>query len=331
MCGVARKGQDAVVTLPASIRATDPSMTDKVVVVSSTAPIQVNTINTGSCGSYLVLPMDALGTSYVVSTWAPNVEQNEESFYAVIATQADTTLTIETLGVEETIVVAAAFESYTVNSPSDLSGTLIAADKPVAVITGNPDTRLLETTDISDYLISYLWPTPYWGSQHVVPAIPGTDAPYAIKITTSVFTEVRIYGDSYFVVQAGGFVLKQMSSNEAIYMESSAPIQVVQYAPQEVSAGRAFSAPASIVIPAVARYASDVFFTTPFQTGSFAHYVTVIIDRDHVEGLLLDTQPVILPDVIPAIHARTNLVTLTFTVSDVACYFLSFKQLYLRY
>ena len=312
-------------TLPSSIRATSATQLDKVVVVEGSSSIQVNTINTGSCGAYMALPVDAFGTEYVVSTWAPRADRNppEESFYGVIAPEADTTLTITTLGVTRTETIAQAFGSFSVTSQTDLSGTVISADKPIGVLSGNPDTQLLDTNSATDYLISYLWPTQYWGSQHVVPAIPGVTAPYSIKITASVFTEVRIYGDSYFAVQAGGFVLKTMSSNRAYYIESSAAIQVVQYAPQEVTAA-SFSAPASIIIPSVARYASDVFFTTPQQTGTFTHYVTVTIAREHVTGLLLDTQPLQVPDVddIPRIDENTDLVTITFTVSASPHYWL---------
>ena len=91
------------VTLPASIRSLIPGFSNKVVLIQSSGPIQVNTLDTGSCGSYLALPLDVYDLEYVVSTWHP--ANGESNYFAVISTQPDTTLTITQFGVLETVIL----------------------------------------------------------------------------------------------------------------------------------------------------------------------------------------------------------------------------------
>ena len=272
-------------TLPASIRSTIPGTLNSVVLVQSDGPIQINTLNTGSCGSYLALPMDVLGTEYVVSTWRP--AEGESNYFAVIATEADTVVTITQFGVPETVTIAQAYLAHFVLSSDDLTGTTISSNKPVAVISGNP-----ATADDTDYSVSYLWPTERWGSQHVVAQIPGSTAAYFVKITSNSQTStiVRVHGTGRYVLRPGEYLALEIE-NRAIYIESEAAVQVIQYTREDMGDG-SYSQPSSIVIPATIRYTTDFFFVTPFQTGTFQHFITVIIDPTQVSGLLLDTLPV---------------------------------------
>ena len=295
------------VTLPASIRSLIPGFSNKVVLIQSSGPIQVNTLDTGSCGSYLALPLDVYDQEYVVSTWHP--ADGESNYFAVISTQPDTTLTITQFGVTQEVVITQQFQAFVEISTNDLTGTHIMADKPVAVVAGNPG-----AAGVTDNSVSYLWPTSRWGSQFVVPAIPGSSAPYYLKLTSNSNTNtlVQIHGTGRFVLRAREFLVVEVD-NRAIFVQAEAAIQVLQYTQEEMSEG-SYSHPSSIVIPATVRYASDFFFVTPFQTGSFLHFITVIIAPSQIAGLLLDTIPVPLTGWQPVLGSD-GYVTQSFIVS----------------
>ena len=187
-------------TLPPEIRSTESGPGDKAVLIRATGDIVVSTLNPGSCGMYTVLPIDALGNDYVISTWAPDA--GEDSFFALISTQPDTTISITINGIQDSIQIAQQYGSYTFESLGDLTGTRISADKPIAMIAGNADTNFDSGLE-SDYVTSFLWPTIYWGSQHVVPAVPGANRPYYVKVTATELTLVHIHGEGYWLVDPG--------------------------------------------------------------------------------------------------------------------------------
>ena len=73
------------------------------------------------------------------------------------------------------------------------------------------------------------------------------------------------------------FLLHMVSRNEPVYIESNRAIQVLQYVGPELGANT-FTAPSATIIPSIARYAPDFFFTTPFMGGQFTHYISVVIE-----------------------------------------------------
>ena len=66
-----KKGYAEIVSLPASLRSTQPGRSNKTVRVMANGEVSVSALNRGSCGNQLVLPLKMLGDTYSVMTWKP--------------------------------------------------------------------------------------------------------------------------------------------------------------------------------------------------------------------------------------------------------------------
>lgn len=136
-------------------------------------------------GSHL-LPKQAWGHEYIVSC---NREDNIATEFVVMSTAAGTeakiqlpdnvktskgstgTITAKFTQAYQVYIVRAAADPEKPDSPIDLSGAKICADRPVAVWSGNQAARF--TTDLgnatADHAFDQLLPIDRWGSQFIVP------------------------------------------------------------------------------------------------------------------------------------------------------------------
>lgn len=162
----------------------------------------------------------------------------------------------------------------------------ISANQPIAVLSGNPEISIGSDPTISDQVTSFLVPTSDWGSQFVIPGLPGVQT-YSVKIVAAESqTEIRVDGGwQEFTLNSGEFVMVDITDNRNIFIDATSAIQVVQYLHGYRAPGE-FSAPASILIPATSHYAKDYFFS--FTGSSFAHYAIVTVPSANITGLEID-------------------------------------------
>ena len=240
------------------------------------------------CGSgqILVLPVDVLGTEYYASSWNPK-EVNGMATLEIIATKDTTEITIE--GDSMTTIATTidkAFERYTYQSESDITGVHITANHPIAVISGSSQMALGKTVDH----FSYLHPVEQWGSQFVVPGVK-SNLEYTVKIVASApNTEINIAGMAEFTLNTGEFLNYTVTGNESIFIDATAPLQVVQYVLRpNPDSDLVYS---STYVPAVVRYASDYFFVTPEFSSMYTHLALVIVETDQTSGIQLDGEQI---------------------------------------
>ena len=133
----------------------------------------------------LLFPVVSLGTEYIVMAWRDNVGTVDIGFlgkgptmFCIVATEDSTSITIipsvpteggHAAGVPFYIVLDA-YETYQVlaSSPDaatlyDLTGTEIATDKPIAVISGSEIAEVPDEIQAADYLIEQMPPLTAWG------------------------------------------------------------------------------------------------------------------------------------------------------------------------
>lgn len=110
--------------------------------VAASYALRGNSCPGGSAETFTVYPEKLLGTEHVVGSYAshPSVGANQ---VIVVGTKDATQVTITPMAVAGTHpantpfdVVIDSGESFTLVSSNDLSGTMVAADKPIAVVAG---------------------------------------------------------------------------------------------------------------------------------------------------------------------------------------------------
>jgi hypothetical protein len=215
-------GARVAIQVPLDLSRTKPTEPGEIVEykschITAKHPINVQYFSTGSCsgGSYLGLPTNMLGKTYVVESYHDNVGgiggvlSNEDAagYFEVIAafdgTHVNITPTSTTRGKHSGVNCGTGAtgtpqpfqislnhgQTYMVksaaNDPScNISGTTIVADKPVAVIAGHenaftdgsdPQPGGSRQLEARDYMIEEMIPVEYWDTTGLV-SIPFVDS-----------------------------------------------------------------------------------------------------------------------------------------------------------
>ncbi len=258
--------------------------------------------------TYLAYPVDVLGTSYraVGYKW---LAVDLLSQFAVIATEDNTMVTINpsartqggkpkgkpftvTLNRGETYQVIPDFE---IRSLSDLTGSTIDSDKPVAVFSGHncayvPD-RGYKACNI---LVEQMPPVRSWGRQFFVGTLAGRASSVMRVLANEDGTEVFENNSLVATLSAGEFYENENLTVNTM-LASSKPVLVAQYAkgytsPDPVT-GRADSVgdPMMIIVAPTEQFLSDYRFATPV-TGNWEHYINLIVPTDAIGTLRLNDE-----------------------------------------
>lgn len=185
-------------------------------------------IGSSSRDAFLVLPVDALGTEYMVQTYP---EEGRSTEFAIVATHNQTELTITptattfsnrpahtpftvTLQRGQAYLVSSTVRDATTNIPIDLSGSRICSNHPVGVFEGNQAVKIpeMDETASDDYQCEQVLPIRYLGRKFYVAQAEGTLQNEIL--VTAVYPNTTIhfhyydadlsgFKDSVLVLQAG--------------------------------------------------------------------------------------------------------------------------------
>lgn len=176
---VAAGSQTMIALDPAAVLASNEMIEAKGVHVTALAPVSVHVISESvtSADGYLALPTAALGLNYYVMSYASARYAGSE--FAVVATQNNTTVNITPAAAGATKPAGVAFtltlnsgETYQLANPAggDMTGTLVSADKPVAVFGGHRCAEVPSNVGYCDYLVEQIPDVTLWGkTYHTVP------------------------------------------------------------------------------------------------------------------------------------------------------------------
>ena len=155
----------------------------------------------------LLLPSSAMTGNYRVATWADAPSQIYPSFFAITATQDDTNVKIwasantaagtgiNAIGANTTGTTQMQAGDVLVimadGNTTDISGSVIQADKPVQAISGNPCTRVPDNFGACDHVEESLFPAEALGNDYLV-TVPGAPRDPS---TAAVGQHVRIVGN----------------------------------------------------------------------------------------------------------------------------------------
>ena len=289
---------------------------------TDTVSVYISNIATYSFDASFVLPVESLGSEYIVQCFEQ--EYNElgislnakilTSAFLIIAVEDDTQVDITPSIMTEfgmmpgqiTTVTLNAGETYFVRSNyddewRDLSGTLIMAhdDKKVAVFNGNTTTCIpIDVGDGRDHIFEQALPIDTWGQQFVVTNSQGRARDF-VKITSSAdhntvkrngYTIANLnYGESYefSLLAADGSCFIETSEPSVVYLYNTTGVEPCEHYGNNGDPSMAW-------IPPVEQRIDEITFCTFNSDYEYAsidhHYVNIVVESDDIRSVYLDGQ-----------------------------------------
>jgi IgGFc binding protein/Secretion system C-terminal sorting domain len=172
---------------------------------------------------YLAMPVSTLGQKYQASTfldYSDNTSTFMPPYITIVAAYDDTQVTVQIGGVPGTVTGSGKLpgesDKFTIhagdvviisteNRLSDLSGTIVESNKPVAVFSGNMDAEVPVGDCCGDYLIEMMSPVDTWGKQYFVIPFKDEEQNSIINIFASEpNTSVMVAGEEVALIEQDG-------------------------------------------------------------------------------------------------------------------------------
>ena len=267
--------------------------------VLSTSNISVTCVNhnTVTADAYIALPVSILGLTYVVASHSPGnlgivsaYDDNEITLLLV----KNAVLSYQGLSYDKgsplvfATVVLQKLESLHIYSSSDLSGTVVIASKPVAVISGSHLAKPTGSVGYWDILESFMLPTHLWGMRYILSTYGTIEKKKGDIFRIFAYENNTVVNSAYWtrVLSPGTYAELDLEAKPASFINCNKPCQVVQYIRGELISGK-YADPSIIVLPSVSQFQSYYHVVFPF--GSQYHdSVTIMIENERKSGLYVD-------------------------------------------
>ena len=247
-----------------------------------------------------LLPIDVLSTSYVLASYEP-YSIYYKSYFVVVSFMDRTVIEVtlrtansSTLKVfKETLNK---FETFYIQRPHDISGTVVTSSNPVGVFSG---------VDCLEVPVGINWgncdrvdtqniPNIYLGKDYIVPSMFPRLA-YMVRII-SIFSDTDIQvnneTDSWTLsLVSSGKVSDIHLGTEPVVIQSNHQIAVYQFAVSHAY-DQTPGSEVMIAIPPVSQYTSQYLFPTQlkpnYYTWTYRNFASIIIDTKLMNGLLVN-------------------------------------------
>ena len=249
--------------------------------------------------AYLSLPLDILGTDYLVLGYM-NVNIVNANQFLVVATANGTAVTITTTvtvggriaGVPYVINMNQG-ETYLLRDPnghpSDLSGTKIVSNLPIGVYGGHQCANIPFGYVACDHIVEMIPPNSTFGKNFLT-------VPLATRLNGDVWrimasdntTTVTINGAAQPVINSGQYIETVLTGNSTI--TSDKPVLVAQYSPSSSFDG-VTSDPFMMLIPPFEQFLAAYTVSTP-ASGFAINFINVVAPNAVIGTLALDGVPV---------------------------------------
>ena len=196
---------------------------------------------------YLALPVNALGTDYLMASYTNPLLYTIGTRMSVVAIEdntqvsvtgtmdlfANSQIPIQDAGEEFVFTLNrgevyrfASFNSYL----GDYTGSRIVSDKPIVAYGTNHCSQVPRLTDACDHLVEQMPPVSSLGDEYFVAPL-GDRVGYTIRVVAAVDdTHVSLNGAYVDTLAAGRFYELTVEQNDAFHVETSEPALVMQYA-----------------------------------------------------------------------------------------------------
>jgi hypothetical protein len=306
-------GQVQVVNLPTSSHTgwTAGRVLNNAVRVSSPDEFVAYLVNRAAATSdaAMALPVDALGTSYIVTTYRGSAAHSgDRAELLVVAPFDGTTVTITPTATlrmpaptpnappnvpfQITLSRGQGFRGEALLSTADLTGTLVESDRPVAVLNGNLCTNIPTTTVACDHIFEVAHPLRSWGTSALVANLPNRTGGTIYRVVSSVDgTLVSRNGVLQATLDKGKFLETGPLTGSHLF-SADQPIFVTQFMTGDGAPGATNGDPAMANMIPPDQYLSSYTFST-VGGSQFAQNFLTLIAPDTALGLVtLDGSPI---------------------------------------
>lgn len=272
---------------------------DKGIHVGSTGNIVVTayTIRKASTDSYRVMPTSALEKEYMVIGYhAPTADPRFTTEFVIVATEDKTNIDIKLTGLSKssnqydhqfsiTLMRGETYDVKGVNkigSSGDLTGSLIAADKPIAVFTGHTCAQVPSDKNYCDVLVEQAAPLTRAGREFIVPGMQLKET-YAIRVVATEPSTTVTALNEQFTLGAGQYIdFVNVRGDHRI--TATDPVVVAQYAASfDADSSHAGDPFMMLIAPtSVQCTEANVHFG---MEGNFHNFLTIVTDRSSLESL----------------------------------------------
>lgn len=239
-----------------------------------------------------LLDRNALGTNYVVASQGAGF--GEGSQVAIHATQDNTSVTFSPIGGTAVNVILAAGQTYKyAGGTTNLTGSMVSSDKPVAVFGGHNCAQVPVGRVACDTLLEQMIPTDKLSKTYLVSASlaagqAGIGSDLMRVIATADSTEVKVNGVVVATLNAGQFYEFSLLGNTGAKIDASNPVMVAQYLIGQE--GSSFSTdPAMSLVPGSDTWLKEYRLSTPSGAQDFAFdYASLVIGGADLASLKLN-------------------------------------------
>lgn len=266
-------------------------------------------IRTMSADAFMSLPTDVLSGRYIVLAYPNGYAQGFDDYdmpseFVVIATKNGTTVNITSPAeinrrpAKQSFAVRldsgqAYFAQSSLNGPQDVSGTIINADKPVAVYGGTKRSSIpVLVGNYRDHLVEQLPPLETWGNEALItphfPITPQSRYEAVVRvIAANDSTTWTLDGTPQPMLRAGKSV--ELPLTRAQHIAASGPILVAQYEHSVGLGSTALGDPFMMLIPPPQQFDSIYSFQCVINDEFVAHYANVVIPSNAASSLRIDS------------------------------------------
>lgn len=190
------------------------------------------------------------------------------------------------IGVPVTLRFPDVAQSLYIGSIDDLTGSRIASNKPIAVISGHECGTIPDNFNYCDQLLEQVPPTATWGRMFVTCPIAGRNAYDVFRVIAArdgSVVNISCTNDrppEVLRLGKGVFSTFQVSSESHCYVSSNQPVLLVQYSIVSSVDSVAEGDPFMVIIPPVEQYRSSydiVTLPTSLGEASESNYVNILL------------------------------------------------------
>ncbi|KAH3710081.1 hypothetical protein DPMN_069547 [Dreissena polymorpha] len=302
--------------MESTLRETSSKISFKGIRVKSEKPISIVVIDdtSPSVGAFLALPVESLSHEYMV------VSHPGRKSELIVSPAADRTTVSISLRTTSNVTfnglvyssgevireVLDSFQTWQIQSDSDLTGTVIKSDGKVFASSGSQCAHIPEVAKDCDFIVEQLTPAISWQTDYIVPlARSCLNTVRIIARDDGANVKVTHAGRSWSTtLTAGGFDDRSFphdpASDPVVIVQSSRPVMVTNIISSDPNAAPEVCGPAMTVIPAVTQFIDSYNFRIPSVRRSD---LKLILPAAKMNGVLINGQPL---HVMSSVHVFTG-------------------------
>ncbi|KAK7476929.1 hypothetical protein BaRGS_00031788, partial [Batillaria attramentaria] len=299
-----QSGGSVHVTLGGDVAVTSDQVPQKkTVLVVASQPVAVFgfSLEYRSSGGYLALPVEGLGTHYVIATYDGHSHLGVAAGARVaVAAVQDGTEVMVSIRVRTTTICgtrtllrqdSASFtfqlkarEVMLIVCDNDVTGSIVHSNKPVAVVSGNACTQVPANQRYCDHLVEMLIPVPALGTRYLLHTFQGRDNGAIYRIVPCLPSTVISFGRA-LPENTGDLPFQQykLQQGESIAVTAGQGINVSSFPGDPLMT--------QMPLPDLAPRDYLLDLALPLGDRLLTCYLTAVVRKEFAEGIMVGDKP----------------------------------------